>query len=674
MATFAPPVLKAPEGEDVKTVIAYTPQEQIEAQNAHDDQKRKDDIKARKEERILAKKEADQRRAKEKEDRRKEQGQIVKAIRQDKEDDKKKDKLKVLNEQSAIFSDQFRSGILGKFMAFAKNREEMLQNAIEVVKDSAKDTFLGKTLADQKLEVEGYFKNSFLKRILGAEKYTEGEQKDRVENPEDRKPEIEEAPKSDTPDITAKMEGVFEKLGNFLSNFMGGKTEANPEGGGGLVSFPNKIDVGEDETAITKQVPLLERISDTISSLYESFLKFTESSKDAQEEADRKANASNIAGKLGGVKDRAVEVVKKAGGWISGLLNDFGIWTLVGMNTLVGTLKTTILGALGTVGKMIVKAFPVVALATGLYIAIGDAVAGWFSADAWGVSKIAGMIGGLLGGLNNGVMGMLQNAGKWALIGAGIGSVVPVVGTLLGGLIGAVFGGILGYFGGEKIAQVVQNAADWAWNKFNEVVDWVKWFFTELPVKIGEFIKSTFDAVVQWGKEKIDSIRNSIKDFMDSVEAYFKKFFTLDYWLGQEGVAQPNPPKIESSMDNIKTLDGEEGPDKTPVKVEIQPSGAFDDMLKSMDDLSKNIEASPTATAKDAAAMRIYEKSIENSVTNNTTANNDYSRTTNQSVVSGSYNKASINLAGSPNPRNQESSSFGTRSFLNGGFGNPSRF
>jgi len=665
--------LKAPEGEDVKTVVAYTPQEQIEAQNARDDQQRKEDIKTRKEEKILAKQQADKQRAKDKVDRRKEQGQIVKAIRQDKEDAKKQEKLKVLNEQSALFSDQFRSGILGKFLAFTKNREEMLKNAIEVVKDSAKDKFLGKTLADQKMEVEGYFKNSFLKRVLGAEKYSEGEEKSRVDNPEDRKPEIEDAPKSDTPDITAKMEGLFEKLGGFLNTFIGGKTGDNPEGGGGLVSFPNKINVGEDETAITKQIPLLERISEAISSLYEAFQKFTESNKDNREEDLRKENSSNIASKLGGAKDRVVELSKKAGGWISGLINDFGVWTLVGMNSLIGILKSTVLGALGTVGNLIAKAFPIAALATGLYLAVKDAIGGWFSADAWGVGNIAGMLGGLLGGLNSGVMGMLQNAGKWALIGAGIGSVVPVVGTLLGGLIGAVFGGLLGYFGGEKIAQVIQNVTDWAWNKFNQVVDAVKWFFTELPVKIGEFIKATFDAVVKWGQEKIDSIRNTIKDFMDSVEAYFKKFFTLDYWLGKEGVAQPNPPRVESSMDDVKILDGETAAG-APVKVEIQPSHDFDDMLKSMDNFSQNIESEPRAIAKEAAAMRIYEKSIENSTTNNNTSNADYSRTTNQSVVSGSYNKASINLAGSPNPRNQEGSSFGTRSLLNGGFGNPSRF
>lgn len=654
---FPLPILKKPEG-DVQNVVAYTPQDQLEAQYAVEEarreadeenrrrdkaQDRKDRIKDNEE---LSKKER-RIRAREFEGNIKEQAKRAKLLRKESDDRIKKEKMDELKKQSDIFSNAFRSGPLGKLIYHYQNSEEYLKNAVEAIKDRSKDIFLGKTLEDQKKELDGYVRNSLFQRAVTGEKYSEPKERDEPLSADDEAPAPASVPSDDNPVEAAKP--------------------------GEPIQFPDKINVGEDDTALTKQIPVLQQIADAVGGLFDAFKKFTDSYNQENVDEERKSNAEGIKAKLAGAKDSAVQVVKKAGGWISGLLNDFGIWTIVGTNALIATLKNTVISALGATGRMIVKAFPIAALATGLFLAVKDAVGGWFSADAWGVSKISGMVGGLIGGLNDGVMGMLANAGKWALIGAGIGSFVPVVGTLLGGLIGGVFGGIMGYFGGEKIAQVVQGAADWAWDKFNKVVDSIKWFFTELPIKVAEFIQSTFDEVVKWGKEKIDSIKNSIHDFMNSIENYFKGFFTLNYWLGKEGVAQANPPKIESSMDDVKTLDGE-GPDGKPVKVEIEPSHEFDDLLKSMDDFSKNIESSPRAEAKEAIAQKIYDQSIQNSTTNNNSTANDYSRTTNQSVVSGSFNKASINITGQPNPRNQEGSSFGTRSLLNGGFGNPSRF
>ena len=67
-----------------------------------------------------------------------------------------------------------------------------------------------------------------------------------------------------------------------------------------------------------------------------------------------------------------------------------------------------------------------------------DGILGYFNAEEWGVSKLAGVIGGVLGGGEGGIMNMFLNAGKWAIAGATIGSVFPVVGTLIGGVAGAL--------------------------------------------------------------------------------------------------------------------------------------------------------------------------------------------------------------------------------------------
>lgn len=97
-------------------------------------------------------------------------------------------------------------------------------------------------------------------------------------------------------------------------------------------------------------------------------------------------------------------------------------------------------------------------LAGGLLWAALDGIKGWFLAEEWGVSNIAGAIGGALAGTGNGVENALYNAGKGALIGAGIGTMIGgPVGFIVGTLVGAAIGGILGYFGGEVVAKQVEN-------------------------------------------------------------------------------------------------------------------------------------------------------------------------------------------------------------------------
>ena len=100
----------------------------------------------------------------------------------------------------------------------------------------------------------------------------------------------------------------------------------------------------------------------------------------------------------------------------------------------------------------------IASLVTGLTLTAINGVSGYFKAQEWGVSKISGAIGGALGGTGDGIKNAFKNAGTYALTGAGAGFLIGgPVGALIGGGIGAVFGGITGYFGGEKIAQKIDD-------------------------------------------------------------------------------------------------------------------------------------------------------------------------------------------------------------------------
>jgi hypothetical protein len=110
----------------------------------------------------------------------------------------------------------------------------------------------------------------------------------------------------------------------------------------------------------------------------------------------------------------------------------------------------------GSISGILTKALPIAALAAGAIWMVVDGIRGFFMSDEWNVSKISGALGGALGGMDSGIKGGFKNAGKFALIGAGIGSLIaPGIGTLIGGGIGGIVGGILGFIGGEKIAKAL---------------------------------------------------------------------------------------------------------------------------------------------------------------------------------------------------------------------------
>lgn len=193
---------------------------------------------------------------------------------------------------------------------------------------------------------------------------------------------------------------------------------------------------------------------------------------------------------------------------------------------LLGTLGMgKMLKGLGPLAGKLAKMGPVAAIIGGLVWMAIDGIKGFFKADEWGVSGIAGALGGLLGGTEGGVKGVFKNMGKWALLGAGIGSVVPVVGTIVGGLIGAAIGGILGLIGGKNIAKGMDKIGKWfqkVWK--SDFVQGVKDFLIELPNKLINVVKGLMGSLDReirsfqenpgaWAKEKWGAITGKIGEF-----------------------------------------------------------------------------------------------------------------------------------------------------------------
>ena len=114
----------------------------------------------------------------------------------------------------------------------------------------------------------------------------------------------------------------------------------------------------------------------------------------------------------------------------------------------------------GKLGGMLWKAAGVGMILGGLYMAVQDFMDG-FAEGGLGT----GLFRAFVGKTDQGIKGTLKNAGKWALIGAGIGTlIVPVVGTIAGGLLGGAIGWTI-----NSMAQIFQGTGS-AGSKLGETI------------------------------------------------------------------------------------------------------------------------------------------------------------------------------------------------------------
>ena len=225
-----------------------------------------------------------------------------------------------------------------------------------------------------------------------------------------------------------------------------------------------------------------------------------------------------------------------------------------GLKALLATLGTTLFGGIktafasvgagikGLLGPTLMKFLSPMALITGLVIAVKDGISAMGSSLDWGVNKISAFLGGFFAGeADGGVMNMFKNAGKWALIGAGIGSAVPVIGTLLGGLVGMVIGGILGLIGAKKIAQAFNAVGAWLSEKWSQIATFVKEIWGQLSAWFSEQwtkVKEFFFSALSWAGEGLSAGWSSLSGFVsekwEAVKKWFEDLLTFESEGGEK--------------------------------------------------------------------------------------------------------------------------------------------
>lgn len=115
---------------------------------------------------------------------------------------------------------------------------------------------------------------------------------------------------------------------------------------------------------------------------------------------------------------------------------------------LIPKFKMPAFGVGGKLGGMLWKLAGAGMIIGGIYMAVQDFMDG-FAEGGLG----EGLYRAFIGKTDKGIMGSLKNAGKWALIGAGIGTFIsPVVGTIAGGILGGAFG-----FAINSVAQIFES-------------------------------------------------------------------------------------------------------------------------------------------------------------------------------------------------------------------------
>lgn len=225
-----------------------------------------------------------------------------------------------------------------------------------------------------------------------------------------------------------------------------------------------------------------------------------------------------------------------------------------GLKALLATLGTTLFGGIktafasvgtgikGLLGPTLMKFLSPMALITGLVLAVKDGISAMGKSMDWGVGKISAFLGGFFAGeADGGVMNMFKNAGKWALIGAGVGSVIPVVGTALGGLVGMVIGGILGLFGAKKLAKAFSAIGSWLSEKWTAVTGFIKdiWgkvtgWFTEQWTKIKEWLFSALSFSTDTFSEGWTSLSGFVSEKWKAVKKWFEDLLTFESEGGEK--------------------------------------------------------------------------------------------------------------------------------------------
>ncbi len=173
-----------------------------------------------------------------------------------------------------------------------------------------------------------------------------------------------------------------------------------------------------------------------------------------------------------------------------------------------GWMKSLMAGVMA--GAMVVGA--ITAAVGALVMMVFDGITGYFKAEEWGVSKMNAVIGAVIGGTGKGMSGAMWGSAKWGgagfAIGMGIGG---PLGAIIGGAVGMLLGGIAGYFGGEKIAKLLDEIETWVdkkWKALKVAVGVDTYSESELAENVAQE-KKELDAQIKQQKEYIKGMKKS---------------------------------------------------------------------------------------------------------------------------------------------------------------------
>lgn len=634
---FSLPVLQK---RDAVTEIQFSDEE---FQRQQDTIKNRDDISKREQNRLLRelKKEFEETRRKQEEENQRR---------------KESEKQRIV-ELKELYGKNYRDSFFGKMLMVFQKRDDLLSNTLTSLKDSLGERIFGKSLEDKERDGRNDLqRTTIVERILTGEKYKDRPILNESFNDDYETPSIKRSKK-----LKSRNSSFFNLQDNSSSNNDG----------------PLKVEDEKVKTPLEKMLEVLLSIKKSMEVIikenYKKFLSEKKSKISSELLADE---TSDPKGLIENVKEKIFNLSPMIFGSVAGIFT---------------AISSTILGFTSKLISLIAKAFPITALAAGLFMTIKDAFLAYDFASTWDVSKISAVIGGVLGGIDNGIRGALKNAGKWALIGAGVGSFIPVIGTLIGGLIGGAFGAILGFFGGEKIAKffdkigaflyeqyekfknIFLSVADKIISIFTPLVDFIKSIpFKEMYdsiIKIFDGISNVIKDIITFIssislKEIKDIFVNGIKSLFDRTKQFIKDLLTFDFSfmksnkddviLNQKDNAKIKEERIIETKDNkaLKIII-----ERTPIDFKeknAEIGKPLKDLVISFDKYAKNVTEiqSKQAIIKNE---NVYDQSLQNS-------NYDYRRSYDMSkqststVVANSNNKIYNSIVTQPRVKDDETS------------------
>lgn len=285
-------------------------------------------------------------------------------------------------------------------------------------------------------------------------------------------------------------------------------------------SNQNSTGIEEWLNLIVDKLKPLDEISKDMKSLVSTSKK---QEKNILEDAEYKEQMM-IAQKT---QDRLLQesLLEKVGGGdivgaVSNISNNSNVNTRSGANSR--GMASSILSMLGPsiatmIGPILLQTLGVGMIVAGIGKAIYDGFQGFLKSGEWGVSGVSAALGGFFAGTGSGLTNAFANAGKWALVGAGVGLVGGPFGVVAGGIMGAILGGILGFVGGEKLARMFDSV--WSWASDTAEIAMMKFgnFFSEMWDGFIDLIKDAFDFVLDlFSNAKILYIKG-LKGILDGI-------------------------------------------------------------------------------------------------------------------------------------------------------------